>query len=264
MRRARIAILSALVGAVLVVLPLPTQAEHRAVTVAPDPFDVVAARTAAALVYRDSNRDGVIRPDRFRARGLDRALYVTGADEVKLYLPDNAGTAGDPNELQSPSLDRQIGAVMASCWQKYGFAKSEASWWSDGGAKYTLAWHFAIDYWFEICGYPQGDVDTRYVAALYSTRNGAATPAYLTNNNAAWHHYTPDFSFGEHAYRDFGTTYESDGSKTYLGTSHEQDTGWFWSESETLRATWTAPSPDHTTNVYRGFSQISNKFGEIY
>jgi hypothetical protein len=122
MRRTRIAVLSALVGAVLVALPLPAQAQHRAITVAADPFDQVARRTAKGEpVYRDTNGDGVIRPDRSRGVGLSKAMTVDGADEVVLLDTDSASTASSRDGTAAPA------GVLADCVRKYGTRRSDGS-----------------------------------------------------------------------------------------------------------------------------------------
>jgi hypothetical protein len=274
MRRARIAVLAALVGAVLGVLPLPAQAQHRAVTVAADPFDQVARRTAKGdLVYRDTNGDGVIHPDRGRAFGA-KSMYVDGADEVVIFrtLPADISTG----EIVSPSLVRQSGvasaaALAADCWRKYGVSSAEAYWWSPSGIKYTFRWVFGVDYRYVSC---QGHaVTSRYSAQLIAKRLSAATPAYLRNDDAYWVHYDGNYASSctgdcvDYAGpRNFGAAYYADGENVYLGTEHSlysYGAYWYSSESNTLKAVFTAPDPDHPTNVYYGCSRVSADTGEI-
>lgn len=268
MRRARIAVLSALVGAVLVVLPLPAQAQHGAVTVAADPFDQVARRTPKGEpVYRDTNGDGVIRPDRGRAVGLSKAMTVEGADEVVLLDAQSAATATTEGKASIPS------AALATCYRKYGTLAAEAYWWSDTGIKYTFRWIFAIDYQdFGCDGYTPHD-DSRYAAQLIAKRLDQPTGVYFDNNKAWWVHleYYWDCYIGgaqvfcgsESAYRDWGrSAYQSDGSLVYLGTWHDiTSERWYYSVSAYLRAVFTAPSPDHTTNVYEGCSAVTGENG---
>jgi hypothetical protein len=268
MRRTRIAVLSALVGAVLVALPLPAQAQHRAVTVAADPFDQVARRTAKGEpVYRDTNGDGVIRPDRSRGVGLSKAMTVDGADEVVLLDTDSASTASSRDGTAAPA------GVLADCVRKYGTRAAEAYWWSDTGIKYTFRWVFAVDYQdFGCNGYTSHD-DSRYAAQLIAKRLDQPTGAYFDNNAAVWGHYeyywdcypggAQNFCGATFAYRDWGrSAYQSDGSLVYLGTWHDiTSERWYFSRSNYLRAVFTAVSPDHTTNVYRGCSAPTGENG---
>jgi hypothetical protein len=270
MRRARIVVLSALVGAVLVVLPLPAPAQQRAVTVAADPFDQVARRTPKGEpVYRDTNGDGVIRPDRDRAVGLSKAMIVEGADEVVLLDAQRAATATAEGKGSSAS------AALADCWRKYGVAANEAYWWSPSGIKYTFRWVFGVDYKYVSC---QGHaVTSRYSAQLIAKRLSAATPAYLRNDDAYWVYWDGNYPnscsgdcVGWAGPRDFGAAYYADGEKVYLGAEHslfdyetKYGSYWYSSESNTLKAVFTAPDPDHPTNVYYGCSRVSSDFGEI-
>jgi hypothetical protein len=170
----------------------------------------------------------------------------------------------------SPTVRSTPAAAAADCFRKYGFAAAEAYWWSSTGIKYTFRWEFANEYRLAGCdaGIPTG---SRYVAQLISKRLTSATPAYLTNNNATWERWDPGtpgdctgVCLDDVASRDWGTTYYSDGQNTYIGTWHNPVySRWHGSESDTLRATWTAPSPDHTTNVYYGCSNPTSSYGEI-
>jgi hypothetical protein len=70
--------------------------------------------------------------------------------------------------------------------------------------------------------------------------------------------------------RDFGAAYYADGEKVYLGAEHslfnyetKYGSHWYSSESDTLKAVFTAPDPDHPTNVYYGCSRVSADNGEI-
>jgi hypothetical protein len=256
MRRARIALLSALLGAVLVALPFPAQAQHHTVTAAADPFDLVARRTPKGeSVYRDTNGDGVIRPDRGRGVGLSKAMTIEGADEVVLLDAQSAATATAEGQGSIAS------AALADCWRKYGVAAAEAYWWSPSNIKYTFRWVFGVD--FLLYGCTTAVHDSRYSAQLIAKRLSDPTPAYLTNNNASWLYYEsgiPNCNGGcldGEAHRDFGTAYYADGENVYLGTMHhDPELKWFGAKSDYLRATFTLPSPDHTTRVYYGCSRL--------
>ena len=230
--------------------------------VASDPFDRVARRTAKGEpIYRDSNHDGVIRPD--AGRTTRQHMDVTGADEVVLLNPQGAATATAEGEASGSS------AAAADCWRKYGVASAEAYWWSPSGIKYTFRWVFGVDFRYAGCTGVDA-VGSRYSAQLIAKRLAAATPAYLRNDNASWTHWDPGYPYNctgdclVIARRSFGAAYYADGENVYLGTEQAMLGPYYYSSgSNTLRADFTAPSPDHTTNVYFGCSQVTGDRGEI-
>jgi hypothetical protein len=233
--------------------------------VASDPFDRVARRTAKGEpIYRDSNHDGVIRPD--AGRTARRHMDVTGADEVVLLHPQSAATATAEGGASGSR------AAAADCWRKYGVASAEAYWWSPSGIKYTFRWVFGVDFRYAGCT-GVGAVGSRYSAQLIAKRLDAATPAYLRNDNAYWEYWDPGWPNNNCQIidcriilgpRNFGAAYYADGEKVYLGNEHPMwGSSYYSSSSNTLRADFTAPSPDHTTNVYFGCSQITSDRGGI-
>lgn len=225
-----------------------------------DPFDSLASRrTDGALVYRDSNHDGVVRPDINRAQGLAHALYVTGADEVILNIPPESATSV------------RTAALLADCTKKYGVSSNEANWWSASNVKYTFRWSLGIDYNDVGCnGFGAGD-DSRYSAGLYALREGASTGAYFRNDNASWarfDYYYPNCvgaCIKESASRNWGwSAHQADGANTYLGTWHSMATErWYNAGSQYLQAKFTYVTPDHTTNVYCGDSDESGINGGV-
>jgi hypothetical protein len=252
MRRLLVALLALAALAGLYISPALAQAQA-------DPFDKPVRQTPKGEpVYADTNKDGKIRPDKGRSKGVAGAMYVTGADEVVLL---------DPKSLTSGTSGTQ--ALAADCVTKHGYAASEASWWSPSNIKYTFRWAFAIDYKnFGCIG--QNVEQNRYSAGLYATRAGAATSAYFRNDGAAWIQLNETYPDGCHcvvndAYRNWGWSgHELDGAITYLGTYHGPiQQQWFYSFSATLQAIFTAPSPDHTTQVYSGCSQINGGQGQV-
>ena len=125
-------------------------------------------------VYRDTNGDGVIRPNQGRGVGVSKAMTVEGADEVVLLDTASASTASSNDGTAAPA------ALLADCVPKYGTRAAEAYWWSDTGIKYTFRWVFAVDYQdFGCNGYTSHD-DSRYTAQLIAKRLDQPTGAYFT------------------------------------------------------------------------------------
>lgn len=236
-------------------------------TATADPFDAFTGKDARGFHYKDTNGDGVIRPDRGRALGLDKAWFVDGADEVVILEPTR-----EINPVQNASLVRTVGvaaaATVADCVKKYGLLSAEAYWWSPSGIKYTFKWNLAVN--FKFAGGCTGYLaTTQYVAGLYAYRLTASTPAYFRNDGASWQEYDKDTpNCGQsclvsYAVRDFGAAYYSDGTAAFAGSEHsiQYSSRWWASESATLKAVFTAVDPDHETNVYRGCSSITNQNG---